>query len=324
MAIYNPYDRTTEIVTFPNITHNPNFHVGGVAANPHTNLISVVADAGAAFVTAGQDISGTNMLILWDPEAKQEIYRLNLTETTQGRYGGFQDIEFDSRGNVYVVGTFPSSILRVGDNGSTVTEWYKSNGDNLITGFQGLAMTGDILLANDNAISTNGSLVKFDTRYPEGKPVSVTISPPTSIAGSDALYFPPKYNGTCSTMALTCTLNTWGPSTLVTHVAHVHARQTLVRSAFSNPCIGTVLLVAVAASGVEVVRSRDGLWNEAEALGQVLNNDCAAKGANVTAVVQVGSRIYMNEEFFMDELPGNRTKFPWVDITYDVDALLSV
>jgi hypothetical protein len=73
-----------------------------------------------------------------------------------------------------------------------------------------------------------------------------------------------------------------------------------------------------------VLRSKDGLWNEAEGLGQVINSDCAANGANVTAVVQVGCRIYMNEEFFADVLPGNRTMFPWVDITADVDRLVAM
>jgi len=220
MAIYNPYDQTTEIISFPNITQNPAFHVGGVAANPHTNFISIVADAGAAFITAGQDISGTNTLLLWDPETKKELYRLNLTETTQGTYGGFQDVEFDSRGNVYVVGTFPSSILRVENNGSTVNEWYKSNGSHTVTGFQGLAMTGDILLANDNTVSPNGSLVKFDTASPKGTPVAVPINPPRSIAGSDGLYFPPKYNG----------MHTF----LVPHFAHVRIHRMVLHSSFTD------------------------------------------------------------------------------------------
>jgi hypothetical protein len=98
----------------------------------------------------------------------------------------------------------------------------------------------------------------------------------------------------------------------------------LFPSTFTDQSTGTVLLVAVSASGVEVFRSKDGLWNEAEGLGQVLNNDCLADGANVTATVQVGSRIYMNEEFFADAFPGNRTMFPWVDITADVDGLLGL
>jgi hypothetical protein len=202
VAVHNPYDHSTEILSFPNISHDPAYHIGGVAVNPHTSLISVVVDAGAAFITGGQDISGTNNLLLWDPVAKKELYRLNLTETTQGTYGGFQDVEFDSRGNVYVVGTFPSSILRVENNGTVVNEWFKSNGNHTITGYQGLAVTGDILLTNDNTVSPNGSLVKFDTTFPKGTPVTVPITPPRSIAGSDAVYLPPKYNGKCTLAAL--------------------------------------------------------------------------------------------------------------------------
>jgi hypothetical protein len=85
----------------------------------------------------------------------------------------------------------------------------------------------------------------------------------------------------------------------------------------------TVLLLAIPASGVEVLRSKDGLWNTAEGLGRVSNNVPAASGGNVTAVVQIGSRIYMNEEFFGDSQPGNRTQFPYVDITEEVERLLA-
>ena len=234
VAIHNPYNGTTEVLSFPNITHNPAYHLGGVAANPYTNLISIVVDAGASFNTGGQDISGTNLLLLWDPVTKKEVYRLNLTETTQGSYGGFQDVEFDKSGNIYVVGTFPSSILRVENNGTRVNEWYKSRGNHTVTGFSGLAAAGDILLANDNTVSPNGSLVKFDMSVSKGTPTTVPISPPRSIKGSDAIYLPPKYNG-------------------------------------------TVLLLAVDASGVEVLRSKDG-WATAEGLGQVDNRIPAANG----------------------------------------------
>jgi hypothetical protein len=85
----------------------------------------------------------------------------------------------------------------------------------------------------------------------------------------------------------------------------------------------TVLLLAIPASGVEILRSKDGLWNTAEGLGRVSNNVPAASGGNVTAVVQIGSRIYMNEEFFGDAQPGNRTQFPYVDITEEVERLLA-
>lgn len=158
-----------------------------VAINPYTNLTSIVANAGATFDTGGQDISGSNLLLLWDPATKNELYRVNLTETTKGTYGGFQDIEFDSRGSVYVVGTFPSSILRVENNGTYVNERFNSNGNHTVTGFQGLAAASDILLANDNAQSPNGSLVKFDMTAEKGIPIVIPIIPPRSIKGSDAI-----------------------------------------------------------------------------------------------------------------------------------------
>lgn len=51
--------------------------------------------------------------MLWDPETKEVLYKVNLTDTTHGKYGGLQDVEHDPDGNVYVVGTFPGSILKV-------------------------------------------------------------------------------------------------------------------------------------------------------------------------------------------------------------------
>lgn len=205
---------------------------------------------------------------------------MNLTETTGGAYGGFQDVEFDSRGNVYVVGTFPSSILRVEANGTKINTWYRSNASHTVTGFSGLAVAGDFLLSNNNAVTPNGSLVRFDMSAQKGTPVVVPITPLRSISGSDAIYLPPKYNG-------------------------------------------TVLLAAVDASGVEVLRSKDGLWNSAEGLGLVSNKVPDAQGGFVTGTVQVGQRLYMIEEFFGDAQPGNRTSFPFVDITSEVERLLT-
>ncbi|KAF2467269.1 uncharacterized protein BDR25DRAFT_376200 [Lindgomyces ingoldianus] len=278
VAVYDPYAKTTSIIEVPDVTHNQAYHLGGVAANPYTNLISIVVDAGAAFNTGGSDISGTNLLILWDPATKTEVYRLNLTTTTHGTYGGFQDVEFDSRGNVYVVGTFPSSILRVEGNGSVVNEWYISPLSHTITGYSGLAAVGsrDVLIANDNA---NKQLVRFDMSLPKGIPIPIPVSPPKNISGSDAIYLPPKY-------------------------------------------AGTILLAAVDASGIEVLRSKDASWTTAESLGQVSNKVSAANGGFVTAPVQIGNSIFMVEEFFGDAQPGTRTQFPFVDITEEVEKLV--
>ena len=270
---------------FPRITHNPEFHIGGVAANPKTNLINVVVDAAAAFATGGKDVSGTNYLLLLDPVSKQEIYRLNLTETSKGAYGGFQDLEFDARGNVYVVGSFPASILRVetvgGDSNVTVTEWFKSPAASSKNGMAGLAVHGDILLGNDSGGLTSSSLVKFDTRQAKGVPVAVPISNNRTISNTDAIQLPPRYNG-------------------------------------------TVLLAASPGSGVEVLRSKDGKWDQADGLGLISNRVPEANGGFVTATVQIGQRVFMVEEFFGDGASGgNRTVFPFVDITDGLDKLVN-
>lgn len=256
--------------------------MGAVAASPYTKLISMIGNAGAAFNTGGKDISGTNALLQYDPVAKKTLYNLNLTAYTEGKFGGFQDLEFDKRGNVYVVGSFPGSILRVTPE-QKITTFYKTSDEASVSGFGGLAAAGDILLSNYNA---QGSIVKFDMSAEKGTIVPVKFTPPKNITGSDAIYLPPKYNG-------------------------------------------TVLLVAVDPQGVEVLRSKDGKWDAAEALGQVSNQVPEALGAFVTGAVQIGDSIFAIEEFFGDKAvdnsteAGNRDKFPWVDITAGVEKLLA-
>ena len=122
--------------------------------------------------------------------------------------------------------------------------------------------------------------MRFDMTKEKGVPVPVPLTPAHNITASDAIYLPPRYNG-------------------------------------------TVLLAAVDAEGVEVLRSKDGKWTAAERLGQVSNSASMQKGGFVTACVQVGTRLYMVEEYFGDTQPGNRTEFPFVDITDDVEKLIA-
>ncbi|KAF2709492.1 hypothetical protein K504DRAFT_502218 [Pleomassaria siparia CBS 279.74] len=289
VAVYDPYLGNMTVIEFANITRNPEFHIDGAVASPYTSTIFILANAAAAFTTQGQDVSGTNMLLQLDPVSRNEISRVNLTETTQGAYGGFQDLEFDMRGNVYVLGTFPGSIVRVepeANNGTgvNVVEWWKVDTPTTTNGMAGLATfrNSNVLLANDNAGTTNSSLVKFDMTQAKGTPVPIPISNNRTIAGSDAMRLPVKYNG-------------------------------------------TVLLVAVDVAGIEVLRSKDGTWDNAEGLGLVSNNVSAAMGGSVTNTVEIGNRILMVEEFFADgPNGGNRTQFPFVDITDEVDRLVIV
>ena len=202
MAILDPYaNKIVDIVTFPGITHNPKQHVGGVATDPYTGQISVLTDAAAAFDTGGGDVSGDNILFKLDGATNHILWTANLTVTTGAKYGGFQDVEHDQRGNTYVVGSWPTSILRIDSQGS-VTPWYVPAFTTTTTfGYGGLAAVygTDILLANDNA---SGELYRLNMSDAVGKPVLVPRTGTTAGLGdSDATYLPPRYNGTVLLLA---------------------------------------------------------------------------------------------------------------------------
>lgn len=194
VGIYDPYTNEFEVIEFEGISHNPEFHIGGVQMNPRTNLLSIVVDAGAAFNTGGQDISGTNYIMQWDPATRRILYKHNLTAITQGQYGAFQDIEQDPANNVYVVGTYPSSIMKVDSKGKKVETWYlDDNLNHTIAGYAGLATKNWTLITNDEA---TGSLFRFDMRAKRGVPILITSTPPHTIGLTDAIQLPRKYHGT--------------------------------------------------------------------------------------------------------------------------------
>jgi len=286
VVTYDPYkQKVVDTITFEGITHNEKLHIGGVAADPYTNLVTIVVDDAAPFATRGKDVSGDNWIIKYDPDKKSVVWRLNITTYTGGKYGGFQDIETDSRGNTYIVGTFPGTILKVDKAGTAVTPWFvPAEINSTRTGYSGLAAVGDVLLANDGNAR---ELHRFDLTADKGTPTKVNLSPATApFTAGDAIYFPPK----------------WGSK---------------------------VLLAADPSKGVTVLRSKDGLWKEAENLGVIpLNVTVAGQGSAVPAAVQVGpDNVFMVIEYFGDArvagtTAGNRTSFPLVDITKEVNALL--
>jgi hypothetical protein len=281
VAVFDPYEnKILDVLTFPGVTHNPAQHIGGVAADPYSGLLTVVTDAGAAFETSGADISGNNLLYKLDPVTYSILWTANLTATSEGKYGGFQDVEHDSRGNTYVVGSWPTSILRV-DKLGNVTPWYVPSGlSHTQLGYAGLAAVygTDILLANDNL---SGQLYRFDMSDEQGTPTLVPQTPTNSTLGTtDAIYLPPRYSG-------------------------------------------TVLLAGTDFNGTLVLRSTD-QWKTAEQLGHVSNSVYDAQGAIVPANIEIAGTLYAVEEFFETNPPSatNRTQFPLVDITAQVEALL--
>ncbi len=195
VAVYDPYkNKIVDSITLDGITHNPKLHVGGVAADQFSSLITIVVDAISPFASNGKDTSGDNFIIKYDPAKKSVLWKLNITAVTQGKYGGFQDVATDVRGNTYIVGTFPGTILRVDKNGTAVVPWYlPSTINSTKAGYSGLAVTGDILLVNDDA---TGEIYRFDTKAEKGTPTLVPRTPHDAFTGGDAIHLPPKYNGT--------------------------------------------------------------------------------------------------------------------------------
>lgn len=222
----------------------------------------------------------------WDPVSETVLYELNLTDMVHGKYGGYQDVEQDPEGNVYVVGTYSSSILKVSKDGKKVTPWYLSKtpaGATNITGYAGLAAKGWTLLANDDLGGAPAQIVKFDMRAKIGVPVPVPHYPNITIAVSDAIYLPPRYEG-------------------------------------------TVLLVAEDTEGISVLRSKDGKWDWAEYLGRVPNpvaSSYATAPIQVGDALYVVS-IPVGDVSIPGSTSGNRTLSEFPDITAQVDKLLSV
>jgi hypothetical protein len=196
LGIYDPYTNEIDVVEFEGITHDPQWHIGGVQTNPRTNLLSILVNYWPTLLTGGKDVSGTNFIMLYNPTTRELLYKHNLSTITHNRFGGFQDLEHDPENNVYIVGTQPSSILKVNSKGTKIETWYLNDYPVLnttIAGFTGLASTGWLLLASDRA---SGSLYRLNMHAPRGNPQPILVTPPYKIENPDAIQLPPRYKGT--------------------------------------------------------------------------------------------------------------------------------
>ncbi|KAK4189075.1 hypothetical protein QBC35DRAFT_381130, partial [Podospora australis] len=276
-----------DVLFFPGISLTL-AHVGGVARDPYSGLVSILSNSPNPWATGGADITGERQIMKYDPKRKKVLWARNMTDVSKDRYGGFQDVEHDRRGNTYIVGTHPGTVIKVEKHGKKLAEWYVPYPMPPTTkkGFSGLAVVRgtEIMLATDG----DGRLYKFDLRDEKrGKPVNVPIRPEVLYNDTDAIYLPPKYGG-------------------------------------------KVLLVASLFGGIQVLRSKDRSWRTAEYLGTIPRpaevGGLVLDGA-VTAPVQIGSdSIYMVlgnvDPFIPGMVAGNRTLYPFPDITAEVEGLL--
>jgi hypothetical protein len=289
---YDPYKNVVQdIFEFPGITETGSEHVSGIHWNKYDGLLSIVVDAVPAFLTDGADVSGTYWLLKFDPVEKQLLWQANLTELTQGKWGGFEGVTTDAEGNSYVVGTYPKSIVYVDKTGKTMLPFYPPQTANTtVHGYTGIASTGDTILVVDNqgvpeeSSDGNAAIFRFDMRDPLPQPTPVPLTPSTPLGLSDAIYLPPKYGG-------------------------------------------TVLLVSLDLIGVTVLRSTDG-WVTAEQLGTIESDFAIANAQDLPATFQIGQNLFMIGEYFPGTFvpgttAGNRSDFPFFDITAQVEGLLA-
>ncbi|KAG5805519.1 hypothetical protein H9Q74_009932 [Fusarium xylarioides] len=279
---WDPY-RGKIVHTFeaPGLSGNPLLHSSGVRVDTLDRL-SVVIDAGAAFDTGGQNIEGDNLLVKFDLVDNSLLWRANLTNATSGVYGGFQDSESDDEGNTFVLGTFPSSLIKVSADGKSVVPWYLVKpASHTIHGFSGISRKGDTLFVTDN---TDGQLYKFDIKASKGKPVRVPTSKDNKALGQnlDGLHLPSLYAGT----VLLVSDNANGTVVLRSSNGKWKSAENL----------GTIPNPYLSQGGFTVasVQISDSIYAVTEFFGDAINGT----------------------------LPGNRTSFPLRDITEEVETLL--
>ncbi|KAI0179011.1 hypothetical protein GGR52DRAFT_284700 [Hypoxylon sp. FL1284] len=288
VVVYDPYKaETVATLEFPGITRTRPYHVGGVAWDPSTNFISILVDTAIPHETEDHQIVGDDFIIRYDPATQKELWSLNLTEVSQGQYGGQQDVEHDASGRIYILGSYPGTILRVEPDGSSITPWYLPEViDHTYNGITGFAATGDILLASDAMNNTgSGEIVRFDMSANQGTPVVVPRTPNEEIFSLDAVYLPPKYSGT----VLLVSEHDRGVSVFRSADGKWEAAEYLGRiSDYSSLGEGAVNTASV------------------EILGTVYTVD-----------------EWFSDPIINGSLAGSRTEFPFVDITSQIDDLLA-
>ncbi|KAK4183066.1 hypothetical protein QBC35DRAFT_518459 [Podospora australis] len=282
-GIYDLYKDKLDVVEFPGITRVKEFHVGAVAWDKHSGHATTITGQGNAFETFGANISGDNFIKRYNPYTRKFIWSLNITAVSKGLYGGFNDITYDPLGNAFVCGTYPASILKVDPKGKGITPWYlPSTIVPTEAGYSGIAAHEYTIVALN---SGRRELVRFDAKASRGTPISIPVTPVnhTAFTSGDAIRLPLKYEG-------------------------------------------KVLLVAQK-EGIAVLRSRNTKWKAAEYLGFIRNAIDIPPGWNLVAPAQIGDNLYILNDWFLDPIvpgtvAGNKTSFPLIDITREVDALV--
>ncbi|KAG7292007.1 hypothetical protein NEMBOFW57_002038 [Staphylotrichum longicolle] len=289
------------ILSFPGISLTGSAHVSAAVWDPYNSdprpgagasrrdWVSVLANSAQPWLLddLGGDVSGERELIKWDVGKQAVAWRVGLESVTKGRYGGFQDVEHDRWGRTYIMGTYPGTILRVDRDGSGLTEWSVPEPlpPTRQKGWSGVAVVRETGGETMLAVDGDGRIYRFDLREEKGTAVHVPMWPEVLYNDTDAIYLPPMYGG-------------------------------------------KVLLVASVYTGIQVLRSEDRQWTTADYLGTIpIPSGELYEGAFWVSSVQMGSSSVFMVLFYSSDvqpgaLAGNKTEFPFRDITDDINALL--
>jgi len=289
VALYSPYlHKVLQVLEIPGTSHTGSQHIGGVAWDRHTGLVTILTDAAAPWETSGANVSGDHLVIKYDAVRKETLWTANLSDVTHEFYGGFQDVETDRRGNTYVVGSWPGTVLRVGRGGRGVKPWYLPVPMPKTTevGFGGLAavLGTEVLLSVDG----KGGLWRFDMREEMGRPVAVPVVGEVRYKFNDAVYLPPKYEGRVL-------LNAVGPDG-----------------------------VQVFRSSDKSWRRAENLGTIPHRKGPEYNGSVVTAMVQIGEPGAIYTILgFWDLPWVEGTVAGNRTRFPMPDITGDVEALLA-
>ncbi|KJZ68469.1 hypothetical protein HIM_12145 [Hirsutella minnesotensis 3608] len=194
VAVYDVKKKAiVDTISVRNIA-GPVIHASGVQYDLKNDKLAIMLNAGAAFDTQGQDISGDNNLVFYDPKSKKTDALVNLSNTAKEGFRAFQDMEHDEEGNVFVVGSYGPSMLRVSAKDQKVEEWYVGTTPAPTKGLTGVAkLNRDTLLVTDES---DHSLYRFSMSQ-RGQREKVELTSGNLTSAMDGVYLPPKYRGHC-------------------------------------------------------------------------------------------------------------------------------
>ncbi|KAF4507445.1 hypothetical protein G6O67_006076 [Ophiocordyceps sinensis] len=181
-----------DIISIPNITNNPLLHASGIQYDDRNDRLSVMLNSGAAFDTQGTNTAGDNNVMSYDLKNGSVNFVVNLSNYSDAEFRGFQDMEHDNEGNIFVVGTFGGSLMRISADGLNVTQWWRASNSS-DRGLSGAAKFNETtLLITDNS----DSQVYRYSMTERNQRTKVELSGADNISADlDGIYMPPMYRG---------------------------------------------------------------------------------------------------------------------------------